>query len=146
MSEKNKKIAARIFEEMWNGRKPELAKELFTPDAVLHDPNVAAPQKGIEAHAAFLQGFLKAIPDLRFTIEQQVAEGDTVVTRLRGAGTHEGELVGLPATHRKGSAAVVVIHRMRDGKVADSWVYWDALGFMRTVGALPAMMPAHAAV
>jgi steroid delta-isomerase-like uncharacterized protein len=146
MSIKNKKIAARIFEEMWNGRKPELAKEFFTADAVLHDPYVPTPKKGIEGHAAYLQAFMKAIPDLKFTVEEQVAEEETVVTRLLAGGTHEGELLGVPATHKKATVPVVVFHRFRDGKVADAWIIWDALGFMREVGALEALKAAHATV
>ena len=140
----NNKIARRIFEEMWNGKKPELAKEFFTTDAVLHDPYIPSPTKGVEAHAAYLQTFIKAIPDLRFTIEEQVAEGETVVTRLLGVGTHEGELLGIPPTHKKATVPAVVIHKFKAGKVADSWIIWDALGFLRAVGALEGMKPAYA--
>lgn len=142
--ETNKKIAARIFNEMWNGKRPELAKELFTTDATFVDPHVPMPTKGIEGHAAYLQLFMKAIPDLQFTIEEQVGEGNTVVTRLTSTGTHKGELLGVAPTNKKATLPGIVIHRFRNDKVAETFVMWDALGFLQAVGALETLKHAHA--
>lgn len=142
--ESNKKISARIFNEMWNGKRPELAKELFTTDAAFVDPHIPIPAKGIEGHAAYLQLFMKAIPDLHFTIEEQVAEGNAVVTRLTSTGTHKGELLGVAPTNKKAKLPAIVIHRFRNDKVAETFVMWDALGFLKEVGALEALKHAHA--
>lgn len=99
MSEENKRIARRAVEEVYANRNPDAADEIYAPDFVDNDP--ATPDEmrhgpdGVKQQAAMYGG---AFPDLEMTVEDQVAEGDRVVTRWTGRGTHENEIMGVPAS------------------------------------------------
>jgi predicted ester cyclase len=87
---------------------------------------------------AFLAGYRRAFPDARSTVEEQVAEADTVVTRWRARGTHRGELGPIPPTGRDFEMEGVTIERIAAGKIAEVWVARDELGLLRQLGLLPA--------
>jgi steroid delta-isomerase-like uncharacterized protein len=78
-----------------------------------------------------------AFPDLRFTIEDTIVEGEKLVACWTISGTHQGEYVGIPATGRKISLEGITIHHIRNGKILDSYARWDVLGLMRQLGAIP---------
>ena len=78
-----------------------------------------------------------AIPDLRITIEDDMAEGDKVVTRWIGQGTHQGELMGVAPTGNQLTFTGITIHRIEDTKIVEEWSNWDALGVMRQIGVDP---------
>jgi steroid delta-isomerase-like uncharacterized protein len=145
--EKNKLIARRLFEEFWNNHNPNIPTEFYTDDFTLTDPYVPMKGKGFDLSKNYFDFFMRAFPDLKFTIEEQVAEGDLVVTRLFATGTHEGELFGMPATHTKTTLPVIVFHRFENGKISNAFVYWDVFGFFRATGAFTptgVKMPAFA--
>jgi steroid delta-isomerase-like uncharacterized protein len=96
--EENKAITRRFLEEIFAGGNLELVDELFAPNFVLHDPSVPQEVRGIEAMKQYITMYRTAYPDTHFTIEDQIAEGDRVVTRWTGQGTHQGELMGIPPT------------------------------------------------
>ena len=97
MSDQNKAIARRFLEEVVNKGNLAVADRLVVPDFVDHNP-----LPGLEAGAeGFKQSFVvfrAAFPDLKYTIEDIIAEGDKVVVRWTAKGTHKGELLGMPAT------------------------------------------------
>ena len=78
-----------------------------------------------------------AFPDLKFTIEGQIAEGDQVATRLTVRGTHLGEFMGIPATGKQMAVSGVSIWRLADGKLVNEWVNWDSLAMMQQLGVAP---------
>jgi predicted ester cyclase len=88
--------------------------------------------------------FRSAFPDLRIIIEDQVAEGDKVVTRWRGSGTHQGDLFGIAPTGNRVSLVGITINRIEGGKVAEEWQIFDALGMMQQLGAIPSPGEAQA--
>lgn len=136
MNANEKKLfCRRLFEDVWNGGKIELLPDFHTPDFVMTDPNVPITGKGLEAAKSYLQMLKKAFPDLTLKIDEQIAEGDIVVTRMSVTGTHEGEFLGLPPTHTKASLPCIVIQRFAGDKIAEAFGLWDALGFMRAAGA-----------
>ena len=144
----NKQLARRVFEEYWNKHNSDFTPDMYTSDFTLNDPFVPVAGHGLTAAKSYFETFNKALPDLHFTIEDQIAEGDMVVTRLYATGTHEGELLGIPATHAKATVPVVVFHRFEDGKIANAFVLWDAFTFFRAIGVIaPAGMakPAYTA-
>lgn len=146
-TERNKQLARRVFEEYWNKHDADAAPGLYTTDFTLDDPHVRISSMGLTATNSYFEAFEKAFPDVRFTVEEQVAEGDVVVSRLTATGTHEGELLGVPATHAKVTVSAVVFHRFEDGRIASALVLWDAFGFLRAAGALApggAMKPTYA--
>jgi steroid delta-isomerase-like uncharacterized protein len=134
-AEKNKLLARRVFEEYWNKHDSDFAPDMYTNDCTLTDPYMPMRGTGTEAIKNYFDTFMRAFPDLRFTIDEQVAEGETVVTRLSATGTHEGELLGIPATHTKTTLPVIVFHRFENGRIASAFVYWDVFGFLRATGA-----------
>ncbi len=81
--------------------------------------------------------YRSAFPDLHFTVEEVIADGDKVVARYSARGTHKGELNGIAPTGKSTNVSGVTIARIANGKVAESWVNWDALGLMRQLGVVP---------
>jgi steroid delta-isomerase-like uncharacterized protein len=137
MSADNKAIVRRLYEEVWNKRRIELVNELISPSHALHINNAADSSIGPEAYKGQVTLFLKGFPDLRFSIEDVVAEQEKVVVSWNISGTHEGEFMGISATHKKVSVDGITIHHIVNGKIMDSYVSWDALGMIQQLGAAP---------
>lgn len=134
MSAENKAIIGRLYEEVWNKRKLEVLSELVSPSHALHGPNFSGSAIGPEAYKGQVSGFLAGFPDLRWTIEDIVAENDRVVACWTFAGTHRGDFMGVPATNKKVSVDGMTIHHITSGKIMDSYSNWDALGLMQQLG------------
>lgn len=79
-------------------------------------------------------------PDLQFTVEEQLAEGDRVATRWRAHGTQQGEFMGIAPTGQTGVVTGTTISRIVDGKIVEEQSSWDALGLLQTVGVLPQLV------
>jgi len=133
-----KGTSRRVFEEIWNRKNPDAADELIADNYVHHDSSSPAVPKGVEGYKQFVRYYLAAFPDLHFTVEDEVAMGDTEATRWTVTGTHEGDLANLPRTGRRFSVTGMSIGRLENGKFVESWNNWDALGLMQQLGALPA--------
>ena len=85
-----------------------------------------------------------AFPDMRITIEDQVAEGDKVVTRWTASGTHQGDLMGIDPTGRRATVTGITIDRISGGKVEETWTNFDAMGMMQQLGVIPSPEQAQA--
>jgi steroid delta-isomerase-like uncharacterized protein len=131
----NKRISRRFFDDVWNGRKLDAIGELAAEELVLHDRDMGE-HRGADAARAFVDTYRRAFPDLRFTVEEQIAEGDKVVTRWTARGTHNGELMGIPPTGRTATVTGTTIDRIADGRIAESFGTWDALGMLQQLGVL----------
>jgi steroid delta-isomerase-like uncharacterized protein len=137
MSSSDEAVVRRFFEEMCNERKNDLASELFTADHQFHDPQVAA-ENGPAGVAAAVSVYQDGA-DGHWTIEDLFSAGDRVVVRWTGSGTHVGEVSGIPPTGKPiGPLDAISIHRMADGKIAETWEVWDTLGFLQQLGVAPA--------
>jgi steroid delta-isomerase-like uncharacterized protein len=134
MSEANKALYRRLVEEGWNKQNLALLDELYA-DCVYYNP-ATGEIKG-EALKQFLASMLAAFPDIRFTVEDQVAEGDKVVTRWSGTCTHQGEFMGLAPTGKQVTTNGMSIVRIVEGKVVEERVELDTLGFFQQLGAVP---------
>ena len=137
-AEQNKANTRRAFEEVWNEGKLVVVDELTDPNYVGHDP-VAGDIRGREALKQFISLYRNAFPDIRMTIEDQVAEGDSVVTRWSASGTHKGELMGIAPTGKQGRVTGITIERYSGGKTVEDWTNWDALGLLQQLGVVPAL-------
>ena len=137
MATDNKELARRIMEEIWNNQRVDLADEIIASDFVQHDPHSPFPVEGLEAYKQFVKHYLNAFPDLHFTIEEIVSDGQTVVTRWSSTGTHSGDLPGIPATGRRTTSSGIVCGRVENGRFVESWSNWDTLGLMQQLGAIP---------
>jgi steroid delta-isomerase-like uncharacterized protein len=142
MSEENKAVSRRFFEEMMSSGNLDLFEELASPEIVNYDPAQPEAVHGIEGGKEVLSGYVSAFPDLKMSVEDQVAEGDKVFTRWVAEGTHEGELFGVPASGNHVRVEGMTVDRFEGGKIIESWDNWDALGLMQQIGAIPAEQPA----
>jgi len=136
MSEENKALVRREIEELFNHTgNLDVAQEVYAPDFVGHDPTMPQDLHGIEAARQFAASFRSAFPDLSCTIEEQIAEGDKVVSRWRASGTHEGETEELgPPTGNRIEITGISLERISEGKVVESWDNYDAMGMMQQLG------------
>jgi steroid delta-isomerase-like uncharacterized protein len=141
MSEANKELSRR-FTELFSTGDEALADEVLSPDVVFHGTVGDGELRGIDAMKAFVAGYRRAFPDAHSTVEDQVAEGDKVVSRWRARGAHRGQLGPMPATGREFEMNGVTIERIEDGRVAEVWVARDELGRLRQLGVLPEQGPA----
>jgi steroid delta-isomerase-like uncharacterized protein len=136
-AEKNKALVRSVFEEGWNAGNLDLFDETDAPDYVLHDPSVPEDVRGVQGVKRFASMYLRAFPDLRFTVEDQVAEGEKVATRWTSSATHLGELMGIPPTGNRTGVSGITISRVSEGRLAEDWNIWDTLGLMRQLGVAP---------
>jgi steroid delta-isomerase-like uncharacterized protein len=136
VSEENKSIS-RALSEMLSDHDLSGLDEVYAPEVVNHDPN-QGDIRGLDAVREYLTSYVEAFPDLRMIVEDQVAEGDKVVTRWRAEGTHEGELQGMPASGNQISVEGITIERFEGGKIVEAWDNADFLGLMQQIGGMPA--------
>jgi steroid delta-isomerase-like uncharacterized protein len=135
--EENKTVIRRFLEEIFEGGNLDLVDELFAPDYVLHDPSVPGEVEGPEAMKQYINMYRTAFPDTRFTVEDQIAEGDEVVTRWTGQGTNEGEFMVIPPTGQQVTVMGIEFDRVSGGKMQETWVNYDALSMMQQLGVVP---------
>jgi steroid delta-isomerase-like uncharacterized protein len=133
MSMENEGIVRRLYEEVWNNRRFELLDELMSPSYVLQGPS--GPAIGPEAYKGQVLKLWKSFPDMRMTIEDIVGESEKIVVSWTLSGTHDGEFMGIPATHKKVSVPGVTIHHVANRKIMDSLLNWDVLGILKQLGA-----------
>jgi steroid delta-isomerase-like uncharacterized protein len=135
-AEENKAVLRRWI-EAYNERDLETEANLLAPDYVAHVPAAPGPLEGLEAWRQFSGSFAEAFPDIRLTIQDIVAEGETVAARVAFRGTHSGEFQGIPPTGKEVAFTSIEVNRVRDGKVEEHWVELDLLGLMQQLGAIP---------
>jgi steroid delta-isomerase-like uncharacterized protein len=140
MSEKLKAAVREFYERGWNQGDLSVIDELFAPDYQDHDAAAQTATSGLEAARRFIEMFRAAIPDLHVVVEEQYAAGSTVTTRWTASGTHEGPLIGVPASHRRVEVSGISIDRFdEEGRLVEGWGNWDGIALLRQVGALPTM-------
>jgi steroid delta-isomerase-like uncharacterized protein len=144
MAVNSKEISRRVFEEVWNNKKLNAVDELMEANYIHHDVQSPVP-KGIDGYKQFVSYYLNAFPDLQFTIDDEIADEQTAVSRWTVTGTHQGDLPGIPRTGRRISVTGITIARVRNGKVIESWNNWDALGLMQQLGVVPVEARSRAA-
>lgn len=137
MSEENKATAQRFF-ALWEAGDLDGFDEIIAADAIDHDPQRPFPNEQGAAAAKKTAGmYLAAFPDTEYTVEQQVDEGDLVVTRWTARGKQEGDLMGIPGTGKEVEVTGITIDRFSDGKIVESWTNWDTFGLLQQLGAVP---------
>jgi len=135
LQEQNKSLVRRIFEEGINQNKQGVFDELIALSYVNHD--IPAPAPGLQGFKMVIGMFLAAFPDMRVTIEEELAEGSKVITRGYFTGTHQGDFQGIPPTGKQIKVKYIDIWLVENGKLMENWVRLDELGLMQQLGVIP---------
>ena len=125
-TEKNKALVRRLWEEVWNQNNLAVCDEIFNAEYAEHERNFAPVLRS-------------AFPDLHFTVEEMIAEGDKVVTRYMFSGTHQSEFMGIAATGKPVKIKCIWVHRVADNRIVEGmdWGLVDELDMMRQLGVAP---------
>jgi predicted ester cyclase len=143
VSEENKAISRRWLEDLFNAGNLNVADEIVAPEHTNHDPTVPDFPSGPEGLKRVAGLYRDAFPDALFTVEDQIDDGDKVVTRWSVRGTHRGGFLGFYPTGSRVKMTGITIDRISGGKLVESWSNYDALGIMQQIGAGP--LPEQAA-
>ena len=143
MSEANKALAKRWFEEVWNKRRREAIDEMLSPDALLDEGGVVV--QGPQGFHPFFDRMSDAFSDIHVTFDDALAEGDKVCLRWSCAMTHTGHGLGMPPTNKRLSTTGISIVRVANGKLTAGWQNWDMLGLMQQIRGTEAMAPTYIA-
>ena len=129
-------VLQRWYRELWDAWNIAAADDLFTEDYRLHLSGLPAPADK-EASKQIVAMFSAAFPDLRHTVDEMIAEGNTVAARWTVEGTHRGDFQGIPATGRQVKLSGTTVHHMADGKIEETWLTVDNLDLQQQLGAIP---------
>lgn len=138
-AEDNKRVGRRLIEELWGKGNLDFAYEVVASDFVANIAGLPEPVHGPEGVRQLVTMFRSALPDLRETIEDQVAEDDKVTNLIRFSGTHQGEMLSIAPTGQQVTVEVLVIQYFSEGKIVRVRGVLDALGMFQQIGAIPSL-------
>ena len=136
MLEENKALARRVLEDLVVKMDLEKIDEYFAADVIVHVPFLEMPP-GRQGIRQLYSSFPDAIADVDLRFEDQIAEGDRVVTRWSSTNTHAGEYMGAPATGKRIKTTAITIYRFEDGKAVEGWTEYNSLDMMQQLGVVP---------
>ena len=136
MSEQNKAVSRRLVDEVFGKGNISAVDGLLADDFVDHNPIPDQPP-GREGFKHTASAVRTAFPDLTLTVDDMIAEGDKVVTRWTGTGTHSADFMGIPTTGKKVTITGIGIDRIAGGKIVEHWEQFDAMGMMQQLGVIP---------
>jgi steroid delta-isomerase-like uncharacterized protein len=133
--QENKALVRRFVDEVQCRHNLAALDELYSPDFV--DRSGMTDPPTLESSRRFFSMMFAAFPDMRFTIQQQIAEGDKVLTHKTFHGTHRGPFMGIPATGKEVSFDVMDIYTVTGGRITEHWTVGDMLGMLQQLGVVP---------
>jgi steroid delta-isomerase-like uncharacterized protein len=136
ISEVNK-LTMQRFVEFINTASETLAEELISPSAIFHVPGSPEPMRGPAGYLAVIGMMRGGFPDIQWSLEEMVAEGDKVAARFIMRGTHQGAFFGVPPTGKKIAVQAMNIYRLANGKFVEERGQPDMLGLLQQIGAVP---------
>lgn len=136
MATENKKLMNR-FVEFINTSSEQLADELISRDAIFYVPGQPAPMRGPAGYLAIIGMMRSGFPDIQWTLEDMVAEGDKVAARFIMRGTHKGTFFGVPATGKSIKVQALNFYRFSNGQIVEEYGQPDMLGLLGQIGAVP---------
>ena len=134
--EANKEVVRRYWYELWNDKRGEILPEIAVEPVILHFPPGQAHQP--PNLTKWFETALVAFPDVHFTLNLEMADGDLVATHWNYVATNTGPFLGRPATGKRITDTGIDIFRIRDGKIVEMWLVQDSLGLMQQLGVLAA--------
>jgi len=145
MSEENKAIVRRLMDEVWTKGNLSFVDQVFSGNYIHHDSSTPDFGPGPEGEKKRALLYRTAFPDLQFTIEDLIAEGDTVMLRWSSQGTHRAPLNVIAPTGKRVSVSGMTLARFSGGKIVEGWVNWDALGLLQQLNVVPVLFKARGA-
>lgn len=130
----NRRLTRRLIEEVWSEGNVDVIDELCADDYVMYTNQAPEPVRGPDEFKELVSRNRTAFPDLEVTVEETIAEGDTVVSRTRNTGTHQGEFMGIEATGADVETQTISITRIEDGTIVESRVQHDLLDGLQQLG------------
>jgi steroid delta-isomerase-like uncharacterized protein len=137
MTSPSNKDVMRSFTEFINTASEQLADELIAPDATFHVPGRPEPMRGPSGYLAIIGMMREGFPDIQWSLEEMVSEGDKVAARFTMRGTHQGPFSGVSPTGREIEVQALNLYRLSDGKIVEELGQPDMLGLLQQIGALP---------
>jgi steroid delta-isomerase-like uncharacterized protein len=137
MAAETNKLVMNRFLEFINTSSEKLAQELISPNAVFHVPGRTEPMRGPAGYLAIIGMMRGGFPDIQWTLEEMVAEGDKVAARFTMRGTHRGTFFGVPPTGKTISVQAMNIYRLSGGQFVEEHGQPDMLGLLQQIGAVP---------
>ncbi|HEX6716465.1 MAG TPA: ester cyclase [Pyrinomonadaceae bacterium] len=136
MSEENKQLLRRWFDEVWNKGREDAIEEMFDENGIAHglsdDPS--NPMRGPKDYRPFYNTFRQAFPNMEIVIEDMVAEGDKVAARCSVRAKHEGDFLGRAATQAPVDFTGITIVRIDNGKIVEAWNNFDFMTMHKQIG------------
>lgn len=139
--EQNKEIVRRIYDELWNQRRLEVAEELISEGGTNYDTGLIPQPFGPEQMKETVEMISSSFSDHHHEVEDLIAEGDKVVAHVTLTATHDGPFMGIPPTGREIAVTEIHIYRLEDGKAVEHSVGRDDLGAMRQLGVIADAVP-----
>ncbi len=138
MSEENKALVRRWFDEVWNQGRSDAIDEMFAPDGIAHglSEDEGKPLRGPADFKPFHEIFRGAFPDVEVVMEDMIAEGDLVAARCSVRGKHTGDHLGVTASNAPVQFTGISMVRIRDGKIVEAWNNFDFLKMNKQIGAI----------
>ena len=135
-TENNKQLMNR-FVDFINTASEQLAAELISPEAIFYVPGQPEPMRGPAGYLAIIEMMRSGFPDIQWTLEDIVAEGDKVAARFIMHGTHQGTFFGVPATGKSIEVQAMNFYRFSNGQIVEEYGQPDMLGLLGQIGAIP---------
>jgi steroid delta-isomerase-like uncharacterized protein len=137
MTPETNKLVMRRFTEFINTASEKLAEELISPDAIFHVPGRSEPMRGPAGYLQIIGMMRAGFPDIQWTLEEMVAEGDNVAARFTMRGTHQGTFFGIPPTGKKIVVQAMNFYRLSAGQFVEEHGQPDMLGLLQQIGTVP---------
>jgi steroid delta-isomerase-like uncharacterized protein len=132
----NRELVRQFIDEALNQGNIDASGKYFHQDMVEQVP-LPGQGPGLDGLKTILRGMRAAFPDMNWKVEEQIAEGEKVLTRFEWTGTHRGPFMGIPATNRPVKVWGMVVDRFESGKIKDTRIIMDTMGMMMQLGVLP---------
>lgn len=137
MTLEENKLVMHSFTEFINTASEKLAEELIAPDAIFYVPGRPDPMRGSAGYLSIIGMMRGGFPDIQWTLEDMVFEGDKVAARFTMRGTHQGNFMGVPPTGKKIEVPAMNFYRLSNGQIVEEHGQPDLLGLLQQIGAAP---------
>ena len=139
MTDEVTEIVRRDPEEIWTKGNLDAIDETFAEEFVLHDPSSDNTPLGRDEYREYVESYREAFPDMEYTVEAMIADGETVALRYTARGTHEGAFLGVEPTGERVEVSGMEMYRVEADEIVEMWTSYDALGLFQELGVIPSL-------